>query len=137
MNRSKFNPFISLLLSFLVCTHCFFVYAASETKSISFTKNIVVKKLKIGDVHAEPYTVAEKDNLWKILIDKYKIDEREFDFYNIISKYLNPELKNNTDTIIPDQMLLIPFKYVPAPEMTFMKSRATYEEILSTPFSNT
>ncbi len=83
----------------------------SETKSIAFTKNVVVKKYKQGEVHAEPYTVQEEDTLWKILIDGYGVKDNQFYFFCRITKSLNPDLKD-ADQLVPDQVLLIPYKYI-------------------------
>ena len=83
----------------------------SETKSLSFTKNVVVKKYKQGEVHAEPYRVQEEDTLWKILVDGYGVKDNQFYFFCRITKSLNPDLKD-ADQLVPDQVVLIPFKYI-------------------------
>ncbi|KPJ61815.1 MAG: hypothetical protein AMJ42_00845 [Deltaproteobacteria bacterium DG_8] len=65
----------------------------------------------MGEVQAEPYTVEKGDNLWKILITNYGIEKRQFYFFCRITKSLNPKLKNAHE-IVPNQILLIPFKYI-------------------------
>ena len=111
MNRKIVISLISLEFCLFVCLTRVFSEETSRTGTISFTKNVVVKKYKMGEVQAEPYTVEKKDSLWKILINKYGIKERQFYFFCRITKSLNPDLKN-AHKLVPDQVLLIPFKYV-------------------------
>ena len=84
----------------------------SDTQSMSFTKNIIVKQYKSGEVQAEPYTVKNKDTLWSILVKGYGIQGRQFFFFCRMTKSLNPDLKD-ADHLEPDQLLLIPYKYIP------------------------
>ncbi|MCK5256909.1 MAG: hypothetical protein KAQ81_12840, partial [Deltaproteobacteria bacterium] len=77
MNRKMVISLISLEFCLLVCLTRVFSEEASRTGTISFTKNVVVKKYKMGEVQAEPYAVERKDSLWKILINKYGIKERQ------------------------------------------------------------
>ena len=111
MNRRIVISGISLGLFLFSCFASVFSEEVSETKTISFTKNVVVKKYKIGEVQAEPYMVEEGDNLWEILINKYGINRRQFYFFCRMTKHLNPELKN-AHKIVPHQVLLVPFKYI-------------------------
>jgi len=111
MNRRILIPLTSLVLFFFVCYGSIFSEEISETKTIAFTKNVVVKKYKMGEVQAEPYTVKKGDSLWKILIYSYGIKERQFYFFCRITKSMNPDLKNAHE-IVPNQKLLIPFKYI-------------------------
>jgi hypothetical protein len=106
----------------------------SETKSIAFTKNVVVKKYKQGEVHAEPYRVQEEDTLWKILVDGYGIKDRQFYFFCRITKSLNPELKD-ADQLVPEQILLIPFKYITHFNIPQQQMRAVLQTVLSAPLS--
>ena len=111
MNRRIVISGISLGLFLFSCFASVFSEEVSETKTISFTKNVVVKKYKIGEVQAEPYMVEGGDNLWEILINKYGINRRQFYFFCRMTKHLNPELKN-AHKIVPHQVLLVPFKYI-------------------------
>jgi LysM repeat protein len=102
-----------------------------ETKTISFTKNVVVKKYKKGEVHAEPYTVQKEDTLWKILVDGYGIKDKQFYFFCRITKSLNPELKD-ADQLVPDQVVLIPFKYITHFNIPEEQMRSVIRSVLST-----
>ena len=111
MKRREAITFISIAVFIFCGVSVLFAQEVSETKSLSFTKNVVVKKYKQGEVHAEPYRVQEEDTLWKILIDGYGVKDNQFYFFCRITKSLNPDLKD-ADQLVPDQMLLIPFKYI-------------------------
>lgn len=111
MNKKITVSLISLGLFLSVCFVMADTEELSETKTISFTKDVVVKRYKKGEVKAEPYTVVKGDNLWKILVKKYGIKERQFYFFCRITKSLNPGIEN-AHKIAPDQIFLIPFKYV-------------------------
>ena len=102
----------------------------SETKSIAFTKNVVVKKYKQGEVHAEPYTVQEEDTLWKILVDGYGVKDNQFYFFCRITKSLNPDLED-ADQLVPDQLLLIPYKYITHFNIPEDTMRAVIHSVLS------
>jgi hypothetical protein len=102
----------------------------SETKSIAFTKNVVVKKYKKGEVHAEPYTVQENDTLWKILVEGYGVKDNQFYFFCRITKSLNPDLKD-ADQLVPDQLLLIPYKYITHFNIPEDTMRAVIRSVLS------
>jgi len=112
MNRRIIIPLTSLVLFFFVCFGGIFAQEVSDTKTIAFTKNVVVKKYKMGEVQAEPYTVKRGDSLWVILVNNYGIKDRQFYFFCRITKSLNPKLRNAHE-IVPGQVLLVPFKYVP------------------------
>ena len=112
MNRRIVIPLTSLVLFLFICFSDIFSQEVTDTKTIAFTKNVVVKKYKMGDVQAEPYTVERGDNLWVILVKNYGIKNRQFYFFCRITKSLNPKLMNAHE-IVPGQVLLIPFKYVP------------------------
>jgi len=129
MRRGKVL-WIFLLLSLCSTSTALFSEEVSDTKTIAFTKNVVVKKFQRGEVHAEPYTVEEKDSLWKILIDKYAIKDRQFYFYCKIAKSLNPSLKD-TYEIIPQQVLLIPFKYIANVDFPTEGMREALYDVLS------
>ncbi len=116
----------ALVLFSLIWCSAVFPKELSETKTIAFNKNVVVKKYKEGEVQAEPYTVKKGDNLWKIIINNYGIKKRQFPFFCRITKSLNPALKNAHE-IVPRQALLIPFKYV-------THFNIAKEEIKSVPF---
>lgn len=134
MNRPLTISFISLVC--YVCMSLTVVCSeeASRTGTISFTKNVVVKKYKMGEVQAEPYTVEKKDSLWTILINKYGIKERQFYFFCRITKHLNPDLKN-AHRLVPDQVLLIPFKYVTHFNIPEQEVRPALLKMLSTQLS--
>ena len=112
MNRRIVIPLTSLVLFLFVCFGDIFAQEVSDTKTIAFTKNVVVKKYKMGEVQAEPYTVKRGDSLWVILVNNYGIKNRQFYFFCRITKSLNPKLRNAHE-IVPGQVLLVPFKYVP------------------------
>jgi len=112
MNKKITASLISLGLVLSVCFVMAEAEDLSETKTISFTKDVVVKRYKQGEVKAEPYTVIKGDNLWEILVKKYGIKDRQFYFFCRITKSLNPAIEN-AHKIVPDQILLIPFEYVP------------------------
>ena len=61
----------ALVLFSLIWCSAVFPKKISETKTIAFKKNVVVKKYKEGEVQAEPYIVKKGDNLWKIIISRY------------------------------------------------------------------
>lgn len=134
MSRNLVIFFISL--AFCLCMYLTDVFSeeASRTGTISFTKNVVVKKYKMGEVQAEPYTVEKKDSLWTILINKYGIKERQFYFFCRITKRLNPDLKN-AHKLVPDQVLLIPFKYIAHFNIPEEKVRSALLKTLSTQLS--
>ncbi len=111
MKRKEAITFISTAVFCFCGLSTLFAQEVSETKSLSFTKNVVVKKYKQGEVHAEPYRVQEEDTLWKILIDGYGVKDSQFYFFCRITKSLNPDLKD-ADQLVPDQLLLIPYKYI-------------------------
>ena len=134
MNRKMVISLISLEFCLLVCLTRVFSEEASRTGTISFTKNVVVKQYKMGEVQAEPYAVEKKDSLWKILINKYGIKERQFYFFCRITKSLNPDLKN-AHKLVPDQVLLIPFKYVAHFNIPEEEIRSALLKMLSTQLS--
>ena len=134
MNRKKIVSFISLAVFLFFASGSAFPQESSETKSISFTKNVVVKKYKEGEVHAEPYTVKEKDNLWKILVDGYGIKNNQFYFFCSITKSLNPDLQD-VNQLVPKQMLLIPFKYITHLNIPEDEMRSVLRTVLSAPLS--
>jgi hypothetical protein len=111
MKRKVIVTFVFAALFLFPGGNTLFSQEASETKSIAFTKNVVVKKYKQGEVHAEPYTVQENDSLWKILVEGYGVKDNQFYFFCRITKSLNPDLKD-ADQLVPDQLLLIPYKYI-------------------------
>ena len=102
----------------------------SETRTISFTKSVVVKKYKSGEVHAEPYRVQKEDTLWKILVEGYGIKDKQFYFFCRITKGLNPQL-HNVDQLVPDQVVLIPFKYVTHFNIPKEQMRSIIRSVLS------
>ena len=130
MNRRIVIPLTSLVLFLFICFSDIFSQEVSDTKTIAFTKNVVVKKYKMGDVQAEPYTVKRGDNLWVILVKNYGIKDRQFYFFCRITKSLNPKLKN-ADEIVPGQVLLVPFKYVPHFEVEKEVFRSVLLDVLS------
>jgi hypothetical protein len=111
MNTRIVMLLTALVLFSLIWCSAVFPKELSETKTIAFNKNVVVRRYKEGEVQAEPYTVKKGDNLWKIIINNYGIKKRLFPFFCRITKSLNPDLKNAYE-IFPNQILLIPFKYV-------------------------
>jgi hypothetical protein len=127
-------PLSSLALFFLISFDTIFSEELSDTKTLSFTKNLVVQKYKKGKVQAEPYTVKAKDNIWKILVSKYGIQDRQFYFFCRIAKSLNPTLKNAHE-IVPNQVLLIPFKYIPHFNIKEEELKAIFHKILSSHYS--
>jgi hypothetical protein len=130
MQAKKMISFVSVVL-FLVAGFAEVVAEESiETKTISFTKNVVVKKYKKGEVHAEPYTVQKEDTLWKILVDGYGIKDKQFYFFCRITKSLNPELRN-TDQLVPDQVVLVPFKYITHFNIPEEQMRSVIRSVLS------
>ncbi|MBW1855249.1 MAG: LysM peptidoglycan-binding domain-containing protein [Deltaproteobacteria bacterium] len=130
MNRRIVIPLTSLVLFLFICFSDIFSQEVSDTKTIAFTKNVVVKKYKMGDVQAEPYTVKRDDNLWVILVKNYGVKNRQFYFFCRITKSLNPKLRN-ADEIVPGQVLLIPFKYVPHFEVEKEGFRSVLLDVLS------
>jgi len=135
MNRRMIViPFTSLVLFLFICFDSIFSEEVSDTKTITFTKNVVVKKYKMGEVQAEPYTVKEGDSLWKILIDNYGIKKKQFYFFCRITKSLNPDLKN-AHNIVPNQVLLIPFKYVTHFKIPKEEFKSILLDVLSSPSS--
>ncbi len=130
MNRRIVIPLTSLVLFLFICFSDILSQEVSDTKTIAFTKNVVVKKYKMGDVQAEPYTVERGDNLWVILVKNYGVKNRQFYFFCKITKSLNPKLRN-VHEIVPGQVLLIPFKYVPHFEVDKEGFRSVLLDVLS------
>ena len=130
MKRREAITFISIAVLFFCGLGTLFAQEVSETKSLSFTKNVVVKKYKQGEVHAEPYRVQEEDTLWKILIDGYGVKDNQFYFFCRITKSLNPDLQD-ADQLVPDQLLLIPYKYIAHFNIPTDTMRAVVRNILS------
>ena len=130
MKRREAITFISISVLFFCGLGTLFAQEVSETKSLSFTKNVVVKKYKQGEVHAEPYRVQEEDTLWKILIDGYGVKDNQFYFFCRITKSLNPDLQD-ADQLVPDQLLLIPYKYITHFNIPTDTMRAVVRNILS------
>jgi len=134
MNKKITVALISLGLFLSVCFVMAETEELSETKTISFTKDVVVKRYKKGEVKAEPYTVVKGDNLWKILVKKYGIKERQFYFFCRITKSLNPGIEN-AHKIAPDQIFLIPFEYVAHFNVPDEGDNTVLLDILSAPSS--
>jgi hypothetical protein len=130
MQGKKMISFISVALFLFTGFAEVVSEEVSETKTISFTKNVVVKQYKKGEVHAEPYTVQKDDTLWKILVDGYGIKDKQFYFFCRITKSLNPELKN-ADQLVPDQVVLIPFKYITHFNIPEEQMRSVIRSVLS------
>ena len=130
MKRREAITFISISVLIFCGLGTLFAQEVSETKSLSFTKNVVVKKYKQGEVHAEPYRVQEEDTLWKILIDGYGVKDNQFYFFCRITKSLNPDLQD-ADQLVPDQLLLIPYKYITHFNIPTDTMRAVVRNILS------
>ena len=130
MNKRILIPLTSLVLFLFICHGDIFSQEVSDTKTITFTKNVVVKKYKMGEVQAEPYTVKRGDNLWVILVNNYGIKGRQFYFFCRITKSLNPKLRNAHE-IVPGQVLLVPFKYVPHFEVEKEEFRSVLLDVLS------
>ena len=135
MNRRIVIPLTSLVLFFFVCFGDIFAQEVSDTKTIAFTKNVVVKKYKMGEVQAEPYTVKRGDSLWVILVNNYGIKDKQFYFFCRITKSLNPKLRNAHE-IVPGQVLLVPFKYVPHFEIEKEGFRSVLLDVLSSQSSD-
>jgi hypothetical protein len=134
MNRRIVVSLISLVFCLFVCLIGVYSEETSKTGTISFTKNVVVKKYKMGEVKAEPYTVEKKDNLWKILTNNFGIKDRQFYFFCRITKSLNPDLKN-AHKIVPNQILLIPFKYIAHFNIPEEDIRSALLKVISTQLS--
>jgi hypothetical protein len=130
MNGRIVIPLTSLVLFLFICFGDIFSQEVSDTKTIAFTKNVVVKRYKMGEVQAEPYTVKRGDSLWVILVNNYGIRNRQFYFFCRITKSLNPKLRNAHE-IVPGQVLLIPFKYVPHFEIEKEGFRSVLLDVLS------
>ncbi|MDX1779381.1 MAG: LysM domain-containing protein, partial [Thermodesulfobacteriota bacterium] len=130
MKRKEVVTFIFAAVLLCAGRNTLFSEEASETKSIAFTKNVVVKKYKQGEVHAEPYTVQENDTLWKILVEGYGVKDNQFYFFCRITKSLNPDLKD-ADQLVPDQLLLIPYKYITHFNIPEDTMRAVIRSVLS------
>lgn len=130
MSRWIVIPITSLVLFLFFCVSSIFSEEVSDTKTIAFTKNVVIKKYKMGEVQAEPYTVRKGDSLWKILIDNYGVKRKQFYFFCRITKSLNPDLKDAHE-IVPNQVLLIPFKYVTHFKIAKKEFRSVLLDVLS------
>jgi len=68
-------------------------------------------KYKNEDVLCEPYTVNKDDWLYKIFRKKGEISEKDFPYFLIIFKEINPQI-SNIDAIEPGINILIPLKKV-------------------------
>ena len=130
MKKKGTIAFTSAAVFFFSGVGSLFSTEVSETKSLAFTKNVVVKKYKPGEVHAEPYRVQEEDTLWKILIDGYGVKDNQFYFFCRITKSLNPDLQD-ADQLVPDQLLLIPYKYITHFNIPAESMRTVVRNVLS------
>lgn len=108
-----------------ICFKIFFFtvlafYAYGSTPFLSLTEAKGVKtsykrysifKYKNEDVLCEPYTVKKDDWLYKIFRQKGEISEKDFPFFLIIFKEINPQI-SNIDAIEPGSHIRIPLKKV-------------------------
>ncbi len=84
---------------------------ANATQVKTSYKRYSFFKYKNEDVLCEPYTVNKDDWLYKIFRKKGEISEKDFPYFLIIFKEINPQI-SNIDAIEPGINILIPLKKV-------------------------
>jgi hypothetical protein len=75
-----------------------------------FKKSVVVKDYKKGQVYSEHHKVKKGENLWNILKNQYKVEDKKISFFSKIANFINPDIKD-LNKLYPDQDILIPYKY--------------------------
>jgi len=76
-----------------------------------FKKSVVMKDYNKGQVYTEAHTVKRGDHLWKILRDRYKIEDSKISFFCKVAKFINPDIKD-VNKLYPDQDIMIPYKFL-------------------------
>ncbi|MFH2092122.1 MAG: hypothetical protein ABIJ31_07140 [Pseudomonadota bacterium] len=94
----------------LCVTLSFTEYVSAKGVKTSY-KRYSIFKYKNEDVLCEPYTVKEGDWLYKIFRKKGEISEKDFPYFLLIFKELNPSI-SNIDAIGSGISILIPLKKV-------------------------
>ncbi len=90
----------------------FWVTDPAKAKGVKTSyKRYSIFKYKNEDVLCEPYTVTKDDWLYKIFRKKGEISEKDFPYFLLIFKELNPQI-SNIDAIAPGIPILIPLKKV-------------------------
>ncbi len=90
----------------------FWVADSARAKGVKTSyKRYSIFKYKNEDVLCEPYTVTKDDWLYKIFRKKGEISEKDFPYFLLIFKELNPQI-SNIDAIAPGIPILIPLKKV-------------------------
>jgi hypothetical protein len=75
-----------------------------------FKKSVVVKDYKNGQVYSEHHKVKKGENLWRILKNQYKVEDKKISFFLKIANFINPDIKD-INKLYPDQDILVPYKY--------------------------
>ena len=89
---------------------CSIPYASVKGIKTSY-KRYHIFKYKNEYVLCEPYIVNKDDWLYKIFRKKGEISERDFPYFLLILKEINPQI-SNIDVIMPGNHILIPLKKV-------------------------
>ncbi len=109
--RICFKIFFFTVLAFYAYGSTPFL-SLTEAKGIKTSyKRYSIFKYKNEDVLCEPYTVKKNDWLYKIFRQKGEISEKDFPFFLIIFKEINPQV-SNIDAIKPGSHIRIPLKKV-------------------------
>ncbi|CCK78758.1 hypothetical protein [Desulfobacula toluolica] len=109
--RICFKIFFFTVLAFYAYGSIPFLSIA-EAKGIKTSyKRYSIFKYKNEDVLCEPYIVKKNDWLYKIFRQKGEISEKDFPFFLIIFKEINPQI-SNIDAIEPGSHIRIPLKKV-------------------------
>lgn len=74
-------------------------------------KRYSIFKVKNEEILCEPYVVSKDDWLYKIFRKKGEISEKDFPYFLLIFKEINPQI-SNIDAIAPGIHILIPLKKV-------------------------
>ncbi len=87
-----------------------FLKRGEKEPHLLFKKSVVVKDYNKGQVYSEHHKVKKGENLWKILKNQYKVEDKKISFFTKIANFINPDIKD-INKLYPDQDILIPYKY--------------------------
>ncbi len=110
MNRFIFLKIFSVVVFTLIINSYTFDHLGAKGVKTSY-KRYSIFKVKDADILCEPYTVDKDDWLYKIFRKKGEISEKDFPYFLMVFKKINPEI-SNIDAIEPGIHILIPLKKV-------------------------
>lgn len=115
-------PHILALILFQVCIEIALFPPQAGAKGIKTSyKRYSIYKYKNEEVLCEPYVVNKDDWLYKIFRKKGEISEKDFPYFLLIFKELNPQI-SNIDAIEPKNTIVIPLKKVKKEDYDLGKS---------------